>query len=520
MNIIAKILILVLVNCFLVARPASAHDEDTMLRLISPTTPAEEKVKILTKLLGRNYLNNLIEFGGLIRDDHDDALSDSLVQLFRSSDFSGERAAEVQWLSLYWIANLKIKDAYDAIIDDALKSNYDVLREKALTAAVHFDDRRPVVIKAILKELERSPLSKPFKADIWETAARLAVRYRLEEAIEVIGRHLSSEIIDDDQEPNALSRQKRKNWIAIDALNGFPRLPQSLGPKLEAILENVEQGIFDYIGVGGLRDVVLTALGKLPKLPESLSPKLEAILIRAEEDLRKHDESFAKLTEDEKKNSSYPPIEFLTLALATLGKLPKLPESLSPKLEAILIRAEEDLRKHDESFAKLTEDEKKNSSYPPVLRSEIEFLALALATLGKLPKLPESLSPTLEAILAWSDKYLRKHGESFAERPHGYLRKHDESFVERPDDIIYFPLAHFFNSIGVSADTVEWQTETLAAFHATVRLQRAALAALDKIPDPPPFRLYAFVIVLALIVILALIVMLAIMVRIKRKRTS
>ena len=474
MNIIAKILILVLVNCFLIARPASAHDEDTMLRLISPTTSAEEKVKILAKCFYEGYNDGLYEFAGLIRDGHEEALNDSLVRLFRSPDFSGETVAGVQWLSLFWIANLKLEDAYHAIIDDALKSNHDDLREEAFTAAATFDDRRPIVIKAILKELEQPPI---FGRKTFDTATRIAAGYRLTEAIELISRHLSDEIIDDDLEE---SRDRRKNllyknWMAIGALNRFPRLPQSLIPKLETILENVERGIFhiDLNSAGnvrGLRTAVLEAFSKLPRFPESLIPTIETILVKAEKDLQKHDERFAKLTEDEKKNfssSRFDAVKRLQMkALAVLSRIPKLPESLIPTIETILARSERYLQKHDPPFQ-------------VDIEADIELQTKALAAMAKIPRLPQSLIPTIETILARAERYLQKYDEMFDQL--------------RYDDTIRFPHSEVY---------------------ATIRLQRAAQKTLDKIQGSSPFRLYAFVIVLTCLAGLVILL------KIKQRRTG
>ena len=235
MNIIAKILIVGLVHCFLITGLASAHDEDTM-RLISPTLPVKEKVRILAKLFDKDYDDSLFELAGFIRGGQAKELSDSLVQIFRSSGEPG-----VHFLSLYWIIHLRRRDAYYAIIDDALKSNNDDLRGLALEATHVFDDRRPIVIEAILKELGREPMSKLF-----DSTARLAAEYRLEEAIEAISRHLSGEIIDYDPESDALRNQTYKNKRAIDALNGFQQLPRELRPTLEAILEKVEKEIRKY----------------------------------------------------------------------------------------------------------------------------------------------------------------------------------------------------------------------------------------------------------------------------------
>ena len=124
----------------------------------------------------------------------------------------------------------------------------------ALGATPLFNDRRPFVIEAILKELGREP-----RSDLFNTAASIAAEYQLKEAIEPMSRHLSMNVV--------------QNLIR------YPQLPQSLRPKLEAVLAKAEKEIriyeeqnamtpydndMDNLPAQLLKTLVMEALDKIP----------------------------------------------------------------------------------------------------------------------------------------------------------------------------------------------------------------------------------------------------------------
>ena len=78
------VLVVLLVDCFLMARLASANDEATK-RLVSPRTAVEEKIRILTKIYEKDLRGDCSgrrELLGLIFGGHAEALSDSLYRFF------------------------------------------------------------------------------------------------------------------------------------------------------------------------------------------------------------------------------------------------------------------------------------------------------------------------------------------------------------------------------------------------------------------------------------------------------